>query len=59
MGQLLTAEKFGPNSPEMETFDNEISGFDPDLHPIGVKQAEHANTAVCMIGWKTVFTSPM
>jgi len=59
MAQLLTVEKYGAKSPELETFDNDIKGFDPELHPIGIQQAQNHQSVVNEINWKIVFTSPM
>ena len=36
MNHLIALDTYGKGSPEMDTFDNDINGFDPELHPIGV-----------------------
>jgi len=59
MNALITQDKYGANSPEMNTFDNCIDGFDPELHPIGIQQAENLQKVVNEIKFKIVFTSPI
>ena len=38
---------------------NDPSLIDPELHPVGIMQAEAGQTAVIGIDWEVVFVSPM
>ena len=56
---LIAATDFGKGTKEYNKVDWDVNGFDPELHTIGVSQAQNHQQISNEIDWKIVFTSPM
>jgi broad specificity phosphatase PhoE len=54
-----TDVEFGEGSAESRAVETNKELFDPELHPIGIKQCENHQEQINKIKWKVVFSSPM